>query len=71
MKKTNKITYSEHCETYCGYPIRLVETFGDMTVYLQKEYSYLRCPKYVVFKGDKAVGEFRTKKEAFNSTKGV
>ena len=55
-----------HEETYCGFPIIPIQTFGCMTVYERKNYRELRCPKYVVFCFDKALEEFRTKTKALS-----
>lgn len=55
---------STYVETYCGFEIIPVQTFGVMTVYERRGYRELGCPKYVVFRQDIALKEFRTKSKA-------
>ena len=57
-------------ETYCGFPIYPVKTFGVMQVYERQGYRFLNCPKYVVFHDNgKALEEFRTKRKALKWAK--
>lgn len=46
-----------------------VKKFGIMTVYERTGYRSLGCPKYVVFRGDAALEEFKTKRKALRWAK--
>ena len=52
-------------EKYMGFLIFPVKTFGVMEVYVRSGYRTLHVPKYVVFKNDRALEEFSTKRTAF------
>jgi hypothetical protein len=60
---------SNTVETYCGFEIIPVKTFGVMTTYERLRYRSLGCPKYVVFRNDIALEEFRTKRKALRWAK--
>jgi len=56
----------EFVETYCGFPVYPVQTIGTFSVYERKGYRSLGVPKYVVFRNDRALEEFRHKIKALS-----
>lgn len=50
--------------THMGLEILPVATYGDYTLYRRAHYRGLNCPKYVIFRGDLAQKEIKTKREA-------
>lgn len=52
-------------ETYMGFIIYPVATYGVMQIYRREEYRSLKVPKYVVFHQDgEAMKEFKNLREA-------
>jgi hypothetical protein len=58
-----------HEETFGGVVIYTVKTFGVMEICERQGYRKWHLPKYVVFRNDKALEEFRTQRAAFKWAK--